>query len=38
MAENATAADLQPPLRSVMWNYFEKTASENRASYCQNDV
>ena len=31
MAENATVADLQPPLRSIVWNYFEKTASESSA-------
>ena len=31
MAENAATADPQPLLRSVVWNYFEKTASENRA-------
>ena len=31
MAENAATVDLQPSLQSVVWNYFEKTASVNKA-------
>ena len=31
MTENAATADLQPSLQSVVWNYFEKTASVNSA-------